>query len=74
VENLPPEIVDSAYVGHPSSGGDVDLDTLMRHHILDTFRRHDGNKARTARALGIGRRTVYRLLEKYGISEDGGEN
>jgi DNA-binding NtrC family response regulator len=71
VENLPPEIVASVHE-RPMlpAAGDVDLDTLTRHHIVATYGRHSGNKARTARALGIGRRTLYRLLEKYGI-EDG---
>ena len=75
VENLPPEIVASAQerpVVHAS--GDVDLDTLTRLHIVATYSRHGGNKARTARALGIGRRTLYRLLEKYGVSEGNGEH
>ena len=70
VENLPPEIVQTARVKPQlSASGDVDLDTLTRQHILETYRRHDGNKARTARALGIGRRTLYRLLDKYGLGE-----
>lgn len=69
-ENLPPEIIESAH-SRPAvaTAGDVDLDTLTRHHILETYRRHNGNKARTARALGIGRRTLYRLLDKYGIND-----
>jgi DNA-binding NtrC family response regulator len=70
VENLPPEIVASAHEQPAiSAKGDVDLDTLTRQHIVATYGRHHGNKARTARALGIGRRTLYRLLEKYGIGE-----
>jgi DNA-binding NtrC family response regulator len=71
VENLPPEIVHGAR-SKPSlaTAGDVDLDTLTHQHVLDTYRRHGGNKARTARALGIGRRTLYRLLEKYGIDQE----
>jgi DNA-binding NtrC family response regulator len=66
VENLPPEVLE--HTGAPSitSGdADIDLDTLTKHHILETYERHGGNKARTARALGIGRRTLYRLLERY---------
>jgi len=51
----------------------VDLETLTHQHVLDTYRRHSGNKARTARALGIGRRTLYRLLEKYNIAEKDAE-
>jgi DNA-binding NtrC family response regulator len=70
VENLPPEIVATAHEQPViAASGDVDLDTLTRQHIIATYGRHSGNKARTARALGIGRRTLYRLLEKYGIGE-----
>ncbi len=68
VKNMPPEIVRGAEAGGtPSPGTKCDLDTLNKLHIEETYRRHNGNKARTARALGIGRRTLYRLLEKYGI-------
>lgn len=69
LENLPPEIVSSAHKRLATTAGDVDLDTLTREHVLDTYHRHNCNKARTARALGIGRRTLYRLLEKYSIAE-----
>ena len=69
VENLPPEIVNSARSHANTTAADVDLDTLTRDHILETYRRHANNKARTARALGIGRRTLYRLLEKYDAAD-----
>ena len=51
----------------------VDLETLTKHHILDMYQRHNSNKARTARALGIGRRTLYRLLDRYGVSDSDAE-
>jgi DNA-binding NtrC family response regulator len=73
VENLPPEIVSSAHARPATVATDVDLDTLTREHVLETYRRHGSNKARTARALGIGRRTLYRLLEKYEISDSNAE-
>jgi len=71
-ENLPPEILRCSRetVALPP-GSDADLDTISRFHIADTFHRHQGNKTRTARALGISRRTLYRLLEKHGIEDDG---
>jgi len=69
VENLPPEIVNTAHARPVIAGSEVDLDTLTREHVLETYRRHDCNKARAARALGIGRRTLYRLLEKYQVGE-----
>jgi len=69
-ENLPQEIVSSAHARPATvAASDVDLDTLTREHVLETYRRHGSNKARTARALGIGRRTLYRLLEKYHIAD-----
>lgn len=67
-QNLPPEIVTGAKATNVQQiGRDMDLDSVNKLHIADTFRRFQGNKARTARALGIGRRTLYRLLEKHGI-------
>lgn len=69
VDNLPPEIVNSAQSRPRPASGDVDLDTLTRDHVQETYRRHDNNKAQTARALGIGRRTLYRLLDKYKIAD-----
>ena len=68
VKNLPPEIARGVEQAHaPPPGTKCDLDTLNKLHIEETYARHKGNKARTARALGIGRRTLYRLLEKYQI-------
>jgi DNA-binding NtrC family response regulator len=66
--NLPPEIlrgVESAAA--PPPGTKCDLETLNKLHIIETYKRNNGNKARTARALGIGRRSLYRLLEKFDI-------
>ncbi len=72
VENLPPEIMRTGMAAaEQRPGPEADLETLNRHHIADTFRRYQGNKARTARALGISRRTLYRLLEKHGIDQLG---
>ncbi len=47
-------------------GGEA-LADVERAHIVEVLQRESGNKARTARALGINRRSLYRLLEKYDI-------
>ncbi len=49
-------------------GGEADLATINRAHVLSVLSQHAGNKARTARALGINRRSLYRLLEKFGTA------
>jgi DNA-binding NtrC family response regulator len=70
LDNLPPEVLQGARqmtrLPLPQTS---DLETLNKLHIAEVFRQHKGNKARTARALGIGRRTLYRLLEKYAIAD-----
>ncbi|MCA9059758.1 MAG: helix-turn-helix domain-containing protein, partial [Planctomycetaceae bacterium] len=45
------------------------LDELERNHIIDILHREKWNKARAARTLGIHRRKLYRLLERYGITD-----
>jgi len=68
LKNFPPEVVrgvEGAKAPLPTC--DLELDELNRQHILETYKRHAGNKARTAKALGISRRALYRLLEKHQI-------
>jgi two-component system NtrC family response regulator len=36
--------------------------------VLEVLKRERGNKARAGRALGVGRRSLYRLLEKHALS------
>lgn len=69
VDDLPPEIVRSDVEIAPTVGGSADLDALNRAHVMSVLKQHNGNKARTARALGINRRSLYRLLEKYDAKE-----
>ncbi|MCE9607803.1 MAG: sigma-54-dependent Fis family transcriptional regulator, partial [Planctomycetia bacterium] len=53
-----------------------DLTAVQRTHIVEVLNRERGNKARSARALGVNRRTLYRLIEKHGLDSadfsDGG--
>ncbi len=39
-------------------------DEFERRYVLEALKRHGGNRARTARALGVDPRTIFRLLER----------
>ena len=79
LKNLPPAILatpnQSSEAGEQKSTAspmnarqsDLDLETLNRMHVEETYNRCDRNKTKTARALGINRRSLYRLLEKFEI-------
>lgn len=43
------------------------LDLIERAHVVDVLEREQGNKVRAARALGVNRRSLYRLLKRHGI-------
>jgi transcriptional regulator with PAS, ATPase and Fis domain len=53
----------------PAAGGAQDdpnhLREVERRHIVEVLRREQGSKVRAARALGISRRALYRLIAKY---------
>ncbi|QDV14306.1 Transcriptional regulatory protein ZraR [Rosistilla oblonga] len=65
IDDLPSEIVDASDQQQLEIGGNVDLHTLNRSHVLKVLKQNRGNKAKSARVLGINRRSLYRLLEKY---------
>ena len=72
LHDLPAEvsrIAGQAPANNHAANGDR-LDAIERAHIAEVLRRTQGNKARAARALGVNRRSLYRLLEKYAIETD----
>jgi two-component system, NtrC family, response regulator len=48
-----------------TEGGGFLLEAVEREHIERTLNFFGGNRQRAAKALGIGRKTLYRKLEKY---------
>jgi len=44
----------------------VTLEELERRYVLRVLESVEGNKAAAARVLGIERRTLYRMLERWG--------
>lgn len=55
------EIVREGLIGDPEST----IDFVLKAHVLAVLDKFNGNKARTARALGVHRRKLYRLLERF---------
>lgn len=72
LDDLPEEVVSNAGVSIASPTATVmvgdSLEAIQRSHVVDVLKRERGNKARAARALGINRRSLYRLLEKYQLT------
>ena len=46
---------------------EFNLETVEREHIYKTLQYYNGNISNSAKALGLGRNTLYRKIEKYGI-------
>ncbi|MFK8111618.1 MAG: sigma-54-dependent transcriptional regulator [Rubripirellula sp.] len=67
VQDLPKELLESKANSVPQIGSDTDLESLNRAHVIRVLEQHNGNKAQAARALGINRRSLYRLLDKFGV-------
>jgi DNA-binding NtrC family response regulator len=65
LDDLPPEVRTAA--GAPPSVRP--LDSVEKDHILGVFEACGTNQVETAKALGIGRNTLWRKLKEYGVSK-----
>jgi DNA-binding NtrC family response regulator len=67
VENLPSFL--SMSTEKPAAGSSKgSLDEIEKNAILDALDKAGGNKARAAKTLGIGLRTLYRKLKEWNIN------
>jgi len=53
----------------------ITLDEMAKQHLVKVLAETGGNKVRAAKILGIDRRTLYRMAERYGVDlgEEGAE-
>ncbi len=49
----------------------VSLDELERRYLIYVLEKTGGNRTRAAEVLGIDRRTLYRMAERFGIKLEG---
>jgi len=74
LKDLPHEVTDQSVpvleIRAPAVVFTDDLATIERAKVVEVLRRESGNKTRAARALGIDRRKLYRLVEKYDIQSN----
>lgn len=69
LEDLPPnisQVTSDSLINIPSN---VTLDEAEKIIILQTLAQNKNNKTKTAELLGIGRKTLHRKLEEYGVEK-----
>jgi DNA-binding NtrC family response regulator len=66
-DGLPPEVLAGPSSPPEELPESDELAAIEKSHVIDVLRREGGNKVRAAEALGIHRRSLYRLLDKYGL-------
>lgn len=62
-------VVAGAAAGAAEESLEQARDSWMRVFLSRALKRHKGHRAETAKALGIGERTLFRYLEQYGIRD-----
>jgi DNA-binding NtrC family response regulator len=72
VADLPPDLVGRAPAPEDQwFGGLPPLEEVERRYLVHVLRAVEGNRTRAADVMGIDRRTLYRMAERYGIALSG---
>jgi DNA-binding NtrC family response regulator len=69
LDDLPENIISGSGPG-ASAGDPRFLREVERRHVFEVLKQENGNKVQTAKALGISRRALYRLIEKYQVRDE----
>ncbi|NUP90632.1 MAG: sigma-54-dependent Fis family transcriptional regulator [Candidatus Sumerlaeia bacterium] len=68
VKNLPPDLRDAAPHGRTIAlPAGISMREAEKEIIRAALRETDGNRARAAKMLGLGRKTLYRKMDLYGL-------
>ena len=67
VGDLPPAVTAAPTLREQLFDGLPSLDELERRYLLHVLQTVGGNRSRAAETLGIDRRTLYRMAERFGI-------
>jgi DNA-binding NtrC family response regulator len=67
LDDLPENLVESTPAA-PVGSDPRHLHEVERRHVQEVLREEKGNKVHAARALGISRRALYRLISKYHLT------
>jgi DNA-binding NtrC family response regulator len=67
LDDLPESLISAALPEGPEGGDPMHLREIERRHVRGVLQREKGNKVHAAKVLGISRRALYRLIEKYDL-------
>ncbi len=71
LDDLPEAFAEGVLAGPAAAPAHPEhLREVERQHLLEVLQKHHNNKVHTARALGISRRALYRLLRKHHIGDE----
>jgi DNA-binding NtrC family response regulator len=74
LDDLPESLIEKTDTPAAPGADPRQLREVERRHIIDVLEQEKGNKVHAARSLGISRRALYRLIDKYGLERPRGKD